>query len=71
MTGRFGVWWEMDGGGWMHCPISGERIRGTRVQMRQYAKDMTILGWHARPKGKAATGFSARRLDRDANGGVG
>ena len=66
MTGAFGCWHSgsetMPSSGFMHCPITGEMIRGTRAQMRQYAKDMTFLGWHVRPKGKVTAGFSARRI---------
>lgn len=67
MRGRgFGVWAPKGvlgvEGGWMHCPISGEQIRGSRVRMRQYAKDMNYLGFHVRPKGKATIGFVCRKL---------
>lgn len=59
MTARYGV---QHNGSWMHCPISGTRITGTRAQMRQYAKDMTYLGFFIRPNGEPSTGFACRRL---------
>lgn len=41
----FGVW---AGEGWMHCPLTGSQIRGSRKQMRQYARDMNCLTQYIR-----------------------
>lgn len=48
----------------MHCPITGTQIRGSRKRMRQYAKDMNVLGLHVRPKGKPTTGFVCAQIRR-------
>jgi hypothetical protein len=64
LTMNYGVMHEGD---WMHCPITGARIEGTRAQMRQYARDMSFLGWHVRPKGKPTVGFDARPLQPSSN----
>lgn len=49
-------------GDWMHCPITGARIVGSRARMRLYAKDMNLLGWHIRLKSSPAAGFVCRKL---------
>ncbi len=60
----FGVWAvDADGAGWLHCPIFGTQIRGSRSRMRQYAQDMTALTYWIRPRGrKIRAAFQARRL---------
>lgn len=60
MTGRYAVWHPTDGGGFMHCPISGDQIRGSRKRMRQYAKDMNFMCRFIRIKGVPVAGYVCR-----------
>lgn len=59
MAGNFGVWAvDADGSAWMHCPLRGSIIRGSRRRMRLYAADMAIICRARLIKAR----FSARRL---------
>jgi hypothetical protein len=38
-------------GKWVHCPISGRRIEGSKKRMQQYAADLNMLGLYVQPNG--------------------